>query len=122
MKALIEDQLKFRDVFKMREATLARFVREPHFEELLALHRAEATISEGNLTYYDFSLSRFQEFKKQAASVSVKLIDGTDLIQLGFSPGPEFSQILRSIEDLVFEKKIHSKEEALEYVVKYFVK
>jgi hypothetical protein len=49
-------------------------------------------------------------------------VDGTDLIQLGLQPGPEFSNILRVIEDLTLERKIRSKEEALEYVVKNFVK
>ena len=50
-----------------------------------------------------------------------KLIDGKDLIQLGFSPGPEFSSILRVVEDLALENRLTSKEEALEYVIKNFV-
>jgi len=121
--ALVGDQLKFRDAFKMREATLQRFVREPHFEKLIKIHRAEAMASDGNLAFYEFTLAKFNEYKKSLETESSpKLLDGNDLIQLGLRPGKEFSEILKNVEDLTFERKLHSKEEALEYVVKNFVK
>ena len=44
------------------------------------------------------------------------------LIQLGFRPGPEFTGILRAVEDLTLERKLKTKDEALEYVVRNFVK
>lgn len=120
---LLESQPKFRDVFKMREATLQRFVREPGFEELLALHRADATVSDGNLASYEFCQGRWREARAAADSTSAsKLLDGKDLIQLGLQPGPEFSEILRVIEDLALEHRLRSKEEALEYVVRNFVR
>ena len=34
----------------------------------------------------------------------------------------ESSEILRVVEDLAFEKKLTSKEQALEYVIKHFVR
>lgn len=119
--ALVEDHLKFRQVFQMRESTLQRFVREPHFEQLLALHRADATVLDGNLIYYEFCATRFAELKRQPSADASKLIGGEDLIQLGFKPGPKFSEILRTVEDLALERKLTSKEQALEYVVKHFV-
>ncbi len=112
---------RFREVFKMRESTLHRFVREPRFEELLALHRIDATLTDGNLAFYEFARSRFDELKKGSLPVP-KLIDGTDLIQLGLTPGPGYSEILRVIEDLAIEQRLRTKEDALEYVVKNFVK
>jgi poly(A) polymerase len=117
---LIEAHFKFREVFQMREATLQRFIRQPRFEEMLALHRAEASASDGNLAYYEFGATRFAELKSQPAHES-KLLSGEDLIQLGFKPGPRFAEILRIVEDLALERKLTSKEEALEYVVKHFV-
>lgn len=120
--AIVQDQLKFRDVFKMREATLLRFLRQPHFEELLALHQADALATDGNLSYYEFCASRLELLKKTLPDGIPKLIDGKDLIQLGFNPGPEFSQILREVEDLALERKIQTKEEALEYVIHRFVR
>jgi poly(A) polymerase len=118
----VEDLHKFREVFRMREVTLERFVRQPHFNELLELHRAQSLASDGNLAFYEFCLSRFEQAKKADAELNPKLIDGKDLIQLGFKPGPEFSEILRVVEDLALERKLTSKEQALEYVVSRFVR
>jgi poly(A) polymerase len=48
-------------------------------------------------------------------------LKGEDLVQLGLRPGPKFSEILRVVEDLALERKLSTKEEALEYVLKHFV-
>jgi poly(A) polymerase len=106
----------------MREATLERFVRQPGFAELLELHRAQSIASDGNLAYYEFCLNRHEQAIQSDAIMNPKLIDGKDLIQLGFKPGPEFSDILRTVEDMALEKKLTSKEQALEYVIARFVK
>jgi poly(A) polymerase len=119
---LVEDLHKFRGVFRMREATLERFVRQPGFAELLELHRAQSIASDGNLAFYEFCLSRHQDALRSDAALNPKLIDGKDLIQLGFKPGPEFSNILRTVEDMALEKKLLSKEQALEFVISHFVK
>lgn len=122
IELLVSNAQKFREVFKMREATLQRFIREPGFEQWLELHHADSRATDGNLAYFEFAQSRWNEAQKEPGNFSQRFVDGQDLIQLGLQPGPEFSGILRTIEDLALEKKIHSKEEALEYVIKNFVK
>jgi poly(A) polymerase len=122
MVSMLNDQLKFKDVFKMREATLQRFIRQPHFEELLALHKADALATHGNLASYEFCASLLESLRKEPVGGIPKLIDGKDLIHLGFRPGPEFSEILRMVEDLALEHKLRTKDEALEYVIHHFVK
>ena len=117
----IEGHVKLREVFQMREATLQRLIREPEFPDLLALHRADATATDGNLAFYEFAASTYQKFLVTAAAGDAKLVTGADLIQLGLKPGPHFSEILHSIEDLALERKLSTKEEALEYVVRNFV-
>jgi poly(A) polymerase len=119
---LVENQLKFSEAFEMRESTLQRFIRQPDFESMLALHKAIATSTDGNLAYYEFCFSRYQAMKQSDQSGGAKLLDGKDLIQLGLSPGPGFSEILRKVEDLAMEGELTSKEQALEYVVKHFVR
>ena len=119
--ALVEEQSKFKDVFQMREATLQRFIRQPGFSDALLLQRAIATAQDGNLMPYQVCAVRYQELKSQP-TMDTKIITGEDLIQLGFRPGPTFSEILRSVEDLVLENKLASKEQALEYVVTHFVR
>lgn len=117
---LLTEHSKFKEVFHMREATLERWIRQPEFENLLALHRIHAMATDGNLAYYDFCLSRYEAALAQPKRE--KLLDGKDLIQLGLAPSEQFSHILRTIEDLVLEDKLKTKEEALEYVVKHFVR
>ncbi len=120
--AMVADHLKFKEVFEMRESTLVRFVRQPHFAELLELHRADALATDGNLAFHDFCRSRLDAFQKGEGRDLPRLIDGTDLIQLGFKPGPEFSEILRIVEDLAIERRLVSKDQALEFVVQNFVR
>jgi poly(A) polymerase len=122
IQALIQDHLKFRTVFQMRESTLQRFIREPHFEELLALHKADALAFDGNMAYYEFCATRLEELRRAPPVDAGKLISGDDLIQLGLRPGPNFTEILRAVEDLALEGQLRSKEQALEYVVRHFVR
>ena len=70
---------------------------------------------EEKLKEFFHELLRFKnEFEKE---VRVKrIITGHDLIALGFKPGPIFKKILQDVEVKFLEKKIRSKEEALEYV------
>ena len=111
---------KFHDAFQMREATLRRWAMEPYFDELLQLHRAIARAGDGNLMAYRF-LKKLRD-EASAGPATEKLLTGGDLVTLGFSPGPQFSDILRVVDDLQLEKKIQTKNEALEYVVKHFVR
>jgi poly(A) polymerase len=111
---------KFHDAFQMREATLRRWVMEPYFDELLQLHRAVARATDGNLMAYRF-LRKLRE-EARSGPPTEKLLTGADLVTLGFSPGPRFSDILRVVDDLRLEKKLSTKDEALEYVVKHFVR
>jgi poly(A) polymerase len=113
---IIENHLKFKDVFQMREATLQRFIRHDYFEELLALHRADATASDGNLAYYEFCLRRLCELRSKPERGVLRLVTGADLIALGLKPGPEFALILRAVEDLAFEGKLKTRDDALKFV------
>ncbi|MBI2712785.1 MAG: CCA tRNA nucleotidyltransferase [Bdellovibrio sp.] len=119
---MIAEHIKFRGVFQMREATFQRFIRQENFEELLAFHRADATAGDGNLAYYEFCASRLETLKNEAGKDQGRILDGDDLIQLGFTPGPGFAEILRVVEDLTLERKLTTKEEALEFVLKNFVR
>ncbi|MCM0605607.1 MAG: CCA tRNA nucleotidyltransferase [Xanthomonadaceae bacterium] len=117
---ILEERTKFKEVFLMREATLSRWISHPGFEFLLQFHWCEAMSSDGNLIYHEFCESRLRDLRSQAGGWLPKLIDGKDLIGLGLSPGPEFTEILKTVEDLALEKKITTKEQALEYVLKHF--
>jgi poly(A) polymerase len=110
--ALVGNHMKFMDVPRMRESTLKRFLRQPYFEEHLELHRLDCLSSHGSLDTYDFSMAKLADLKP-AHLKPPALLNGRDLIALGFTPGPAFGKILAAVEDAQLESRIHSHEEAI---------
>lgn len=110
--ALIANHMKFMDVPRMRESTLKRFLRQPHFEEHLALHRLDCLSSHGSLETYDACVARLAALPPDELKPA-PLITGRDLIARGYKPGPAFGRILEAVEDAQLEARIHSREEAL---------
>ena len=117
--ALVDNHMKFGAVEEMRTSTLKKFVRLPHFEEHLALHRLDCLSSHGHLDSYEF-VSRFLEVTPPEQVRPERLLTGDDLQAMGFRPGPLFSQILRALEDGQLEGQIRTREEAEEYVLSNF--
>jgi poly(A) polymerase len=111
--ALIANHMKFKDVEHMRSSTLKRFVRLSKFDEHLALHRLDCLSSHRHLESYVF-VRQFLERTPPDQVQPSKLLTGDDLVSMGFSPGPEFKKVLRSIEDAQLEGTIQTREEALQ--------
>ncbi|MGD0366687.1 MAG: CCA tRNA nucleotidyltransferase, partial [Acidobacteriaceae bacterium] len=59
--ALVENHMRFGDVEKMKESTLKRFFRLPHFDEHLELHRIDSLSSHGDLSLWEFARRRREE-------------------------------------------------------------
>ena len=55
MEALIDNHMRFKDVNRMKESTLKRFLRLPEFEEHLELHRLDVMSSNQRLENYDLA-------------------------------------------------------------------
>jgi poly(A) polymerase len=115
VQALIANHMKFKDVGQMRQSTLKRFVRLPHFDEHLELHRLDCLSSNGRLDAYNF----IREFVASTPPEQVRparLLTGDDLSEMGYVPGPEFQTILRSMEDAQLEGTLRTREEAKDFV------
>ena len=117
--ALVDNHMKFGAVEGMRASTLKKFVRLPHFEEHLALHRLDCLFSHRNLDSYEF-VQRFLEVTPPEQVRPERLLTGDDLQAMGFRPGPLFAQILRALEDMQLEGQVKTREEAEEYVLRNF--
>jgi len=115
VERLVADHLRFKDVKQMRESTLKRFLRQPHFDELLELHRLDCLASHGWLDNYDFVQSKLSELPPERLRPA-RLISGDDLIEAGYAPGPAFQQMLREVEDAQLEGRLHTAAEALAMV------
>jgi poly(A) polymerase len=117
--ALVDNHMRFKDVESMRVSTLKRFVRLPHFDEHLALHRLDCLSSHRNLDSYDL-VRRFIAETPPEQVRPERLITGDDLQAMGFRPGPVFSQILRSLEDAQLEGQVNTREDAAQFVLRQF--
>jgi len=120
MAYLVRETPKFRDAFSMREATLFRWMSEAHFELLMRFHELDAISYDGNLAGLEFVKTIYPDAKRRF--YAKPLITGDDLVRLGMSPGRQFTEILRTVEDLALEGKLTDSEQALEYVLKHFVR
>ena len=118
---LIRQHLKFKDVKKMRESTLKRFLRQDRFSDHLELHRIDCLCSHGSLESYEFCQEKLALFKKEKMKPK-PLIGGKDLIKMGLKPGPLFRKVLTHIEDLQLEGKVKTKKQALEQAEEYVSK
>jgi poly(A) polymerase len=117
--ALVDNHMKFGAVEEMRAATLKKFVRLPHFEEHLALHRLDCLSSHRHLDSYEF-VTRFLAVTPPEQVRPERLLTGDDLQTMGFQPGPLFAEILRALEDAQLEGQITTREGAAQYVMKRF--
>jgi putative nucleotidyltransferase with HDIG domain len=110
---LIDHHMRFKDLPHMRESKMKRFLRMPNFEQHLELHRLDCSSSSGHLDNYNFAVEKLAQQPPEALKPA-PLLTGSDLIEGGYRPGPEFSKMLTFIEDAQLEGLAGSREEALE--------
>jgi poly(A) polymerase len=109
---LIANHMRFAEVRKMKESTLKRFFRLPHFDQHLALHRLDCLSSHGSLELYDFARERFETLPQEQVRPAL-LVTGNDLIEAGYTPGPQFTKMLAMAEDAQLEGAVHTRDQAL---------
>ncbi len=117
--ALVKNHMRFGDVMNMKQSTLKRFLRLPHFDEHLALHWLDCNSCHGNLEFYNFAMQHYET--APAESISPKLLlTGQGLIAAGYRPGPQFKAMLEAAEDAQLEGTVTTAEEALSVVRERF--
>ena len=112
---LVHNHLRHVQAPDMRLSTLKRFLREDGIEELLELTRIDALSSSGDLRHYQFCKDRLDQLDEEEIRPA-PLVRGSDLIEMGFKPGPMFAEILRQVEDQQLGGELGSREEALDWV------
>jgi putative nucleotidyltransferase with HDIG domain len=117
--SLIANHMRFADVQKMKESTLKRFFRLQEFDQHLALHRLDCLASHGSLELYEFAREKFETLPQEEVRPSL-LLTGTDLIEAGYKPGPQFSKMLAMAEDAQLEGAVQSREQALALVEQHW--
>ena len=112
---MVRQHMVFKDVPKMREAKLKRFMARPTFDDEIELHRVDCEGSHRMLDNYKFLLRKREEFANEPI-IPPPLVRGDDLIALGLKPGPKFGEILEAVETQQLERHLRTREEAIEWV------
>ncbi|HUK55325.1 MAG TPA: CCA tRNA nucleotidyltransferase [Nitrospiria bacterium] len=116
---LVRDHLRFKDVQRMKQSTLKRFLRQPYFSDHLELHRLDCLASHGDLTNWEFCRKQLAELGPEEIRPA-RLLTGDDLIRIGYQPGPLFTNILTLLEDAQLEGSITSRDDALGWLRRRF--
>jgi poly(A) polymerase len=114
ISSLVRNLGEFERVQSMRESNLKRFLRQPHFRDLLEVYRIHCLSGKRTLETYEFCCKKLTEYEHQLNAPP--LVTGEDLAEIGYSPGPLFSEILHNVEDLQLEGIIRTREQALAHI------
>jgi len=108
----VANHMIFKDVQSMRVARLKRFMARPHFEDEMELHRVDCTSSHGMLDNYEFLKQKREEFANEPL-IPPPLINGRDVLGMGWKPGPKIGEILEAVQTRQLEGTLTTREDAL---------
>lgn len=119
--SLVQEHLRFKDAFQMRVSTLKRFLSLERMDLHLELHRIDCLSSHGDLKAYEFCKEKWKELQAEPPP-PLRLVNGQDLLDLGLKAGPDFTTILRQVEDATLEGTVKTREDALRYLKENILK
>lgn len=119
--SLIRQHMYFLNIKRARPAKLKRFLRLPDFPRHLELHRLDCQASHGRLDSYDFCRDKLALLAREDL-YPPPLLNGRDLLEMGFPPGPAFKIMLTALENAQLEKQVVNKEEARHFILERFGK
>ena len=98
-------------------AALKRLLRHEGIHELLALDRLHAAAENREPAVADFCREKLDAYSPQDL-YPPRLIDGRDLLRLGFARGPQLARILREVEDAQLADHLKNRAEAVAWVIR----
>ncbi|MEJ2109865.1 MAG: CCA tRNA nucleotidyltransferase [Acidobacteriota bacterium] len=118
---LVGSQALLLKIYEMRESDFKRFLRQPHFDEIMDIYRVHCISLGLPLDVYQYCKCMHKKCRQDHPSYK-PLLKGEDLIREGYRPGPAFKKILKTVEDLQLERKITTRKEAIRFVRATFPK
>ena len=116
----VGDHMRYAHVDKMRKAKWRRILDYEYFPLELELHRIDCLSSNRLMGNYNLLLKRYRECDEKDEVKILPLLNGKDLLALGFKPGKIFKEILNKVTELQLEEVLVTKEDALTYVKENF--
>jgi poly(A) polymerase len=117
--ALIENHMRFADAPRMKASALKRFFRLENFDQHLALHRMDCLAAHADLDIFDFVRESYESTPAEVVRPK-PLLTGRELLAAGYAPGPQFQQMLRTVEDAQLEGNIANSDEAMALIRERF--
>ena len=111
---LVYDHMRMLNVKGMKKSKQKRFFSQDNFSDLMALHIADEKGGFNDLSIIEKVNELILEYGEQSLKPE-PLIDGRDLIGIGFCQGALIGQVKTEIYDMQLEGQINTKDEALEY-------
>ena len=113
--ACVDGHMRFKDVKQMRESTLKKFMQRATFGTELEQHRIDCLASHGDLSNWRFLKKKIKTLSQEEIRPT-PFLTGKDIMELGYVEGPLVGQILRVVEEAQLERKILTREQAIEFV------
>ncbi len=107
--------MQFKDVTRMRKATLRRLLLRPTFPLELELHRLDCLGSHARLDHYEFLRAEAKALAQRPA-LRPPLLTGNDLIGLGMKPGPTMGALLAEIREKQLQDELTTRRAARAWV------
>jgi poly(A) polymerase len=111
----VADHMRFRVAKEMKRSKLFRFIGQPHFDELLELHKIDARAGSGKLEKAEFVEKVMRETPEHILR-PVRLATGRDLIEMGLTPGPVFRAALEGLQTEQLEGSVVDRVGALSFL------
>jgi tRNA nucleotidyltransferase/poly(A) polymerase len=112
---LVENLPRFSAVRQMSTSSLKRFLRADRFEDHLELARIHALAAGEDPVEHDYVVGKRKEWSVDEIWPR-PLVNGSDLIAMGFLPGPQFKEILIRVEDEQLEGRLTTHDEAINFI------
>ena len=108
----VRHHMQFKDVPRMRKATLRRMLLRPTFALELEHHRIDCLASHGRLDNLEI-LKDEQAAMDEQPTLIPPLVKGHDLLSLGIPEGPIMGKLLEEIRDRQLAEEFTTRDEAL---------
>jgi len=114
----VRNHMRFAHVKSMRQAKLKRLLAEKDFFLELELHRLDCLSSNGLMETFEF----LREAADHSSSVQLPplLLNGNDLIKLGYKPGKAFKTMLDALMDAQLENCVKNRQQAVKFINEKF--
>jgi poly(A) polymerase len=105
MHDIILEHQRFGDIDKMRPGRLKNWAAQPHFDELLEVHRADCAGSHRDMSAYETAVKALEEIRRLAA-MPARVVNGEMLIEMGLEPRPLFRDLITEAYEAQLEGRI----------------